>query len=161
MDFMTITKVFKKDGVKEGIETEYYLINNKEYKYKECNYINGEKQGEEIEYYIETDNSESRRIYSRCYYKEGQTGVKIRYSKEGYIIGYSQYKNNKLNGRYIEYNINGNTEKICNYKEGKLDGEYKEYIDNILITHKKYKEDEEIEFVKYNFDGSVKARWKK
>jgi antitoxin component YwqK of YwqJK toxin-antitoxin module len=46
-------------------------------------------------------------------------------------INFKYFKfNDKKEGEYKEYYINGKLEEICNYKNGWREGEYKNYYEN-------------------------------
>ncbi len=83
---------------KDGKPWQGDIISGGVYQYKIIPYVNGIKEGEQIEYMSTID-------------------------KGLVMLNKKQYKNGQANGAFYLYRENGNIKKLEHYKDGKLDGE--------------------------------------
>jgi antitoxin component YwqK of YwqJK toxin-antitoxin module len=110
---------FKFNNNFEGEYTKYVdgQINIK------CNYINGKKEGEQKEYYMDIDGYNKYDIH---YYKNDKIeGENKSYYENGQLSILCHYKNNKLNGKFTIFNIDGSCKLFYYYIFG--------YDSNIII----------------------------
>lgn len=121
----------------------------------ECNYINGKKEGE----YIEYDNEDENKIKLNKFYKDGLLNGPDTYWWEKYkngkvpkakemdfgnselssmandmlkkhdVMMQINYKNGSMHGKWIKHGISGAINFHLNFKEGKKDGVWKGYFD--------------------------------
>jgi antitoxin component YwqK of YwqJK toxin-antitoxin module len=71
-----------------------------------------------------------------------------------YEVG--QFSNNRKNGTWIRYNVDGKTERVESYIDGQLDGEWKGYYaDGNLEFYANFKNLKLIEFVYYRRDKNT------
>ena len=99
------------------------------------NYNNGVKEGPSYEYY-----KDSKIIINECYYKNNKlNGKYIEYYNNGLKKIECYYENDKKNGKYIEYYNKGLKKIECYYENNVLVGIYNEWdINGLLIKNMLY-----------------------
>ncbi len=88
----------------------------------------------------------------------GKMGKWKFYTENGTLSSEGDYKENKLNGTYIEYYNNGNKKQIAQYADDQLQGYFQSfYIDGTLYAQGYYKDGLEVgEWRTYYNDGTLK-----
>ncbi len=113
------SEVFEINGLMEGQYKSYYSSNiGENIKPKLfCNYVNGIKNGEEIEYY---DNGQ---IATICYYNNGDLYGKLtKYYYDGILEKEEYYENNCKEGECRYYNEKGLLDEVIYYINDNMDG---------------------------------------
>lgn len=105
-----------KNGVLDGLRTSYLSGG---YLYEINNYKNGCKNGEQILYYSFPNTIKSKLNYTQCKngYREDY-GEQILYYPNGEIEQRYFYKNNRLDGEWIQYRKDGQITYKTIYKDG-------------------------------------------
>ncbi len=121
-----------KDGLKDGIWTEWYECKFRDYMDDMKFWRNSPTiTPEEI-----SDNEvikERLKKFSHCtklvtnYNSGSKEGERTGYSDEEILILKCNYKNDILDGPFTEWWKDGELKLICNYKNGKLDGLYTKF----------------------------------
>ena len=154
------SEVFINNGVMEGQYKSYYnedIIKPKLF----CNYVNGVKHGEEIEYY---DNNQ---IAHTCNYVNGDLhGILKRYYSNGNLECEENYEYNYREGASCYYNKNSLLDEVINYINDSMDGYYYKYNNDnemvILETKCEYYKDEYMgeslvgDYINYYPNGQIK-----
>ena len=128
-DTICFDKMDFKSNLLENEKIEYY--NNGQIS-KIIHYKNGEKHGEEIEYFENKENVVEK--YSN-YNKGLFDGVKIKYSHNNDTLEYETYILGKKNGKCIYYDYKGKIRNVIDFKNDKFDGDYIKYFDNGRIAY--------------------------
>ncbi len=101
------------------------------------NVLNGMKDGNWIENH---PNSDMPR-YIIQYKEDKKDGLYLEFDKQGNLIKKTDYKDDLIHGGSFDWNKNGRITKKQEYKEGKLDGKSVIYTDNGFIQEEsEYKE---------------------
>ncbi len=165
------------DEDEKVLKSEVFIVNNNmegEYKsYYEsssiddlqleliCNYVDGVKNGEQIEYY---DNNQIKTISN---YKDDKlNGKVVNYYQNGILESEEYYEDNCLHGECKYYNENGLLDEVINYEFDSMDGKYYKYNNGVLETECEYYRDEYMgeslvgDYINYysqgEFNGSIK-----
>ncbi len=118
-NFVLASEVFILNDEMEGIYKSYYKTDSEtDIRPKLfCNYVNGIKHGEEIEYY---DNGQINRI---CYYVNGKlNGESKKYNYDGTLENLEYYEEDCRHGECKYYNENGLLDEVINYINDCMDG---------------------------------------
>jgi len=94
---------FTLNGIKEGNETWYKEDPKKGFIGWKCEYKNGKKDGKETVYYRNKDV-----VHYEIEFKDGlKDGVELLYHDDGIIKSRANYKEGKLDGEYLQYDVRG------------------------------------------------------
>lgn len=138
------SEIYYKDDILDGSYRTYYPT--KGTLQEEFNYVAGEKEGEQKTYYS------NGKIKSERFYKNNKYhGIHRFYQENGELESEKTWKNGQLDGISNSY---GHKRIISNYRLGKLEGLYIEYQIEYL-TRK-----ETINKTGYYIDGQEEGLWK-
>jgi antitoxin component YwqK of YwqJK toxin-antitoxin module len=156
----------------EGAYKSYYNSNDELDKQPKlfCNYVNGIKNGEEIEYYQSDDDNQSPdnyQIEQICYYINGKLNGELKkYYYDGTLECVEYYEEDCRHGECRYYNEDGLLDEVINYINDSMDGKYYKYKEGILEIECEYYRDEYMgeslvgDYINYysqsEFNGQIK-----
>jgi len=112
------------DGNKHGWEKYWYILSGN--KGREGKYINGNKHGVWREYYDNKQNT----VMNEYHYNNGlMTGPHKEYFQHGIHVE-GNYNDNKRDGMWTTWNLNGSIWSQCSYKNGDKHGMWKYWYNN-------------------------------
>jgi antitoxin component YwqK of YwqJK toxin-antitoxin module len=134
------SEVFIINDKMEGMYKSYYNSNDELIMKPKlfCNYVNGIKHGEEIEFY-DNQSPGDYQINRICYYVNGKiNGESKKYNYDGTLENLEYYEEDCRHGECKYYNENGLLDEVINYINDSMDGKYYKYQDGILESECEY-----------------------
>ena len=119
---------FHIDTKKQGL---YTLYDYNGFKIRTVEYVDGNKNGEYVEYHRHTND-----IYYKCiYYNNLKVGDATFYYENGNIDNICYYLNGKISGMRYWYYEDNTIKKHCNYIDGLIQGQFMYYKLDGTIKH--------------------------
>jgi len=146
-----VQRKYFKSGKVDGIYTSYFGVGEKLLEFQ-IPYIEGEIDGEVLEYYANGD------LYAKSYYVAGKKdGLETVYHSNKNISSEINYLNGEVNGSYKTFHFNGRPNEIGQSLEGNYIGAWKTYYsDGTLESESVYKNGYLSDLYKYyDTDGKL------